>query len=93
MRLRPYSSTALATGGAILAALGLYFAFVRPALLPEDARFMGASAAVIQASLPGIAIWLRRLFKMRCFRPDQPHKVEPFHSSIPYLHQSRVDFP
>ena len=49
-------------GGAILVALGLYFAFVRPALLPEDARFMGSSAAAILASLPGMAIWLRRVF-------------------------------
>lgn len=62
MQLRPWSSTALATGGAILMTLGLYFAFVRPALLPEDARFMGASTAAIQASLPGMATWLGRVF-------------------------------
>ena len=55
MRLRPWSSTALATGGAIRMALGLYFAFARPALLPEDARFMGASIAKIQSLLPA---WL-----------------------------------
>lgn len=62
MRLHPHSSTALATAGAILVALGLYFAFVRPALLPEDARFMGASPAVIQAALPGLSLWLQRVF-------------------------------
>ena len=62
MQLRPWSSTALATGGAILVALGLYFAFVRPALLPEDARFMGPSMAAIEASLPGMATWLGRVF-------------------------------
>ena len=35
MRLRPYSATALALGGAILVILGLYFLFLRPPLLPE----------------------------------------------------------
>ncbi len=34
---------------------------------------------------------LRPLFGRRCFRPDQPTKVAPFHASVSYLHQSRVD--
>ena len=34
------SSAALTLGGVILIGLGLYFIFIRPALLPEDPRFM-----------------------------------------------------
>ena len=43
-------------------ALGLYFAFLRPPLLPEDARFMGTSLAQVQATLPGLPGWLRHVF-------------------------------
>ena len=62
MKLRPYSASVLALGGIILMGLGLYFAFLRPALLPEDPRFMGASLSEIQAALPGLSLWLRRVF-------------------------------
>ena len=62
MRLQPYSATALALGGAILMLLGLYFVLLRPPLLPEDPRFMGTSMAQIQLSVPGLLIWLRRVF-------------------------------
>ena len=60
--LRPYSATVLALGDAILIALGLYFVFLRPPLLPEDLRFMGISMTQLQASTPGLPIWLRRVF-------------------------------
>ena len=62
VKLRPYSASVLALGGIILMGLGLYFAFLRPALLPEDPRFMGASLSEIQAALPGLSLWLRRVF-------------------------------
>ena len=62
MRLQPYSATMLALGGAILMFLGLYFVLLRPPLLPEDPRFMGTSMAQIQLSVPGLLIWLRRVF-------------------------------
>ena len=62
MKLRPYSATVLALGGAILMILGLYFVFLRPPLLPEDPRFMGTSMAQVQMSVPGLLIWLRRVF-------------------------------
>ena len=62
MTLRPYSATALVIGGAIAMALGLYFIFLRPPVLPEDLRFMGTSMAQLQASLPGLVMWLRRVF-------------------------------
>ena len=58
----PRSAVALALGGAILMALGLYFAFLRPPLLPEDPRFMGSTLAQVQEALPGLLIWLRRVF-------------------------------
>ena len=58
----PRSAVALALGGAILMALGLYFAVLRPPLLPEDPRFMGSTLAQVQEALPGLLIWLRRVF-------------------------------
>ena len=42
--------------------LGLYFAFLRPSLLAEDPRFMGTSFTQIQSTIPGLLIWLRRVF-------------------------------
>src|SRR5215207_3487089 len=42
--------------------LGLYFVFIRPPLLPEDPRYMGTTLAELQATLPGLLIWLRRVF-------------------------------
>ena len=62
MIVRPYSAAILAFGGAILMILGLYFGFLRPPLLPEDPRFMGTSMAQIQLSVPGLLVWLRRVF-------------------------------
>ena len=63
MNTKPYtSSILLALNGIILMSLGLYFVFIRPPLLPEDPRFMGATLHEIQSSLPGLLIWLRRVF-------------------------------
>lgn len=62
MRLRPFSATLLVLGGTILMTLGLYFGFLRPPLLPEDPRFIGTSLADLRATLPGLSIWLRRVF-------------------------------
>ena len=56
------SSALLALSGFILMGLGLYFVFLRPPLLPEDPRFMGTTPAEIQATMPGLLIWLRRVF-------------------------------
>lgn len=56
------SSTFLVFHGVILMGLGLYFVFIRPALLPEDPRFMGTTLAEIQATMPGLLTWLRRVF-------------------------------
>lgn len=42
--------------------LGLYFIFLRPPLLPEDLRYIGASLAEIQTKLPGLMNWLQKVF-------------------------------
>ena len=62
MKARVYSTTLLAISGGILMAVGLYFVFLRPALLPEDLRYMHASLADIQAEMPGLLEWLPKVF-------------------------------
>jgi len=42
--------------------LGLYFIFLRPALLPEDVRYMGADLHALQAEVPRLADWLGKVF-------------------------------
>ena len=59
---KPYSSTILVLCGIILMGIGLYFVFLRPPLLPEDARYMGTSLAEIQATAPGLLHWLQKVF-------------------------------
>ena len=58
----PISSWLIAACGVWLVGLGLYFIAVRPALLPEDTRFMGATIAQIRASVPGLEGWLKKVF-------------------------------
>ena len=48
--------------GVWLIGLGLYFIFLRPALLPEDFRYVGTSAREIQSALPGLEGWAHRVF-------------------------------
>jgi predicted membrane channel-forming protein YqfA (hemolysin III family) len=48
--------------GTWLIALGLYFMFLRTALLPEDVRYIGTSLREIQAVAPGLERWLHRVF-------------------------------
>jgi hypothetical protein len=52
----------LLASGFVVAGIGLYFIFVRPPLLAEDYRFIGASPEAVAASLPGLAGWLRNVF-------------------------------
>ena len=42
--------------------MGLYFIFLRPPLLPEDARYIGTTLADIQAVAPGLVGWLQKVF-------------------------------
>lgn len=48
--------------GVWLVGLGGYFLFARPPLLPEDLRYMGASAMQVELLLPHLAAWLRNVF-------------------------------
>ena len=59
---RPYSSMLLALCGIVMAGIGLYFAFLRPALLPEDARYIGVSFSDVETALPHLSDWLHRVF-------------------------------
>jgi len=56
------SSNVLSLGGVILVGIGFYFMFVRPPLLPEDARYMGTSLEQIRDGFPGLLLWLPRVF-------------------------------
>jgi hypothetical protein len=62
MKIQLFASGALAFGGVILMGMGLYFGFLRPPLLPEDLRYIGASLAQIQTATPGLGPWLARVF-------------------------------
>jgi len=42
--------------------LGLYFIFVRPALLPEDVRYIGSDLQVLHVVAPRLADWLGKVF-------------------------------
>ncbi len=62
MKRAVFASASLALGGVILMGMGLYFGFLRPPLLPEDTRFIGASLEQIQTAVPGLQLWLSRVF-------------------------------
>ena len=55
------SAIVLAVAGISVTGLGLYFLFLRPPLLPEDLRYMGASLSEVQGHVPGLLRWLRRV--------------------------------
>ena len=48
--------------GLWLIALGVYFIALRPALLPEDLRYMGTTLAQARVALPGLEGWLAQVF-------------------------------
>ena len=62
MKLYPYFPKVLALGGVILVGIGLYFIFLRPPLLAEDARYMDTTLEEIQAVAPGLTRWLQKVF-------------------------------
>ena len=47
-----------------LVALGMYFVLLRPALLPEDPRFIGLSLEAIRSVAPGLERWLGHVFNV-----------------------------
>lgn len=62
MNLRRLAQASLGLGGLILMGMGAYFAFLRPPLLPEDLRYVGASLAQIQSAISGFLPWVSRVF-------------------------------
>ena len=48
--------------GVYQVAVGLYFIALRPALLPEDVRFLATGRASLHAGLPRLETWLHLVF-------------------------------
>jgi hypothetical protein len=55
---------AVAACGAVLVGIGAYFAFLRPALLVEDERFIGVLRLALTDFAPGLPRWLNRVFRV-----------------------------
>jgi len=62
MNFKPYSSTLLTVCGIVLIGIGLYFALIRPELLPEDFRYTALSSEQLQETAPGLFNWLDKVF-------------------------------
>ena len=62
IKLKPYSASFLTLGGLLLAAMGIYFVFLRPSLLPEDLRYMDTSLLVVQNNISNLSDWLKKVF-------------------------------
>ncbi len=60
----PLSSIVLVLFGAALVLMGGFFLLQRPALLPEDFRFIGQSAAQVDTAIPGLRSWLFHVFRV-----------------------------
>lgn len=58
------SGKILAACGLWMVLLGIYFILLRPALLPEDPRFMGTSVEALRAAAPGLEGWLGHVFNV-----------------------------
>jgi hypothetical protein len=48
--------------GSLLVFVGLYFLFLRPALLPEDLRYIGVAQPQLEAAAPQLVLWLKHVF-------------------------------
>ena len=64
--LPPWQTSALllAAAGTIVVAIGAYFLVLRPALLPEDIRYLSLSPAEAATLGPRLAPWLTQLFRV-----------------------------
>ncbi|MEO7482450.1 MAG: hypothetical protein ABIT81_01735 [Ferruginibacter sp.] len=68
IKLKPYSASFLTLGGFLVAGMGIYFVFFRPPLLPEDSKYIGLSLSAIQNNIPGLSVWLQKVFwVMGCY--------------------------
>lgn len=61
--MRP-SGKVFAACGLWMALLGVYFIVLRPALLPEDPRFMGTTIEALRVAAPGLESWLGHVFNV-----------------------------
>ena len=61
-RVRGAAEWLIASCGVWHIGLGLYFIFVRPALLPEDIRYIAADVNALQAVAPHLGDWLGKVF-------------------------------
>jgi hypothetical protein len=50
--------------GSLLLLIGLYFLFLRPALLPEDLRYIGVVQPGFDAVAPQLGLWLKQVFRV-----------------------------
>ena len=60
----PVSAVLLAVSGILLMGVGCYFLLLRPALLPEDIRYMNLTPAELQSEGPRMAAWLTYVFRV-----------------------------
>jgi hypothetical protein len=60
----PVSAVLLALSGTLLIGVGCYFLFLRPALLPEDIRYMQLTPLELQSVGPRLAAWLNHVFRV-----------------------------
>ena len=58
------SGKVFAICGLWMVLLGAYFILLRPALLPEDPRFMGTSLEALRVAAPGLERWLGHVFNV-----------------------------
>jgi hypothetical protein len=61
-KIKPYSASMLAFAGLFLVLMGLYFVLLRPSLLQEDLRYMGSTLQNAKENMPGLLIWLPKVF-------------------------------
>lgn len=54
----------LAASGVLLVGVGIYFIFLRPALLPEDIRYMNLTPAELRSIGPRLTLWLINVFRV-----------------------------
>jgi hypothetical protein len=62
MRVIATAAWMLTLSGLALVGMGGYFVFARPALLPEDTRFMDTTLEELLKAAPGLSRWLKRVF-------------------------------
>lgn len=58
------SAGLLAVSGVLVIGVGCYFLFLRPALLPEDIRYMNLTQAELQSVGPRLTAWLAHVFRV-----------------------------